>query len=201
VCTGHYLPVAVFCALADAVPDRVAAGAGSPLWSFVQTGVRDGRPYATKVFTNGGTGATSGKDGAHVLSWPSNVSSTPVEMIEQLAPLRLHFKQIRVGSGGAGRQRGGNGQELLFESLSEDPIHITFNADRTKQPAPGIAGGAHGACGEIRLNGEWQDSRSQLRLAKGDKLLVRTPAGGGFGRPEERARELAEHDRREGYVG
>jgi 5-oxoprolinase (ATP-hydrolysing) len=200
VCTGHYLPVAVFCALAGVIPERVAAGSGSPLWSFVQTGVRNGRPYATKVFTNGGTGATAGKDGANVLSWPSNVSSTPVEMIEQLAPLRLHFKQIRLGTGGAGKFRGGNGQELLFESLSEDPIHITFNADRTKQPAPGIAGGGNGACGEIRLNGEWQDSRSQLRLAKGDRLLVRTPAGGGFGRPEQRPRELADADRREGYV-
>jgi N-methylhydantoinase B/oxoprolinase/acetone carboxylase alpha subunit len=200
VCTGHYLPVAVFCALADVIPERVAAGSGSPLWSFVQSGVRNGRPYATKVFTNGGTGATAGKDGANVLSWPSNVSSTPVEMIEQLAPLRLHFKQIRLGTGGAGKFRGGNGQELLFESLSEDPIHITFNADRTKQPAPGIAGGGNGACGEIRLNGEWKDSRSQLKLAKGDKLLVRTPAGGGFGRPEQRAPTLLEHDRREGYV-
>jgi len=200
VCTGHYLPVAVFCALAGAVPERVAAGAGSPLWSFVQSGVRDGRPYATKVFMNGGTGATAHKNGAHVLSWPSNVSSTPVEMIESLAPLRIHFKQIRAGTGGAGKFRGGNGQELLFESLSEDPIHITFNADRTRQPAPGIAGGAPGACGEIRLNGEWKDSRTHLRLLKGDKLLVRTPAGGGFGPPEARPRELVEADRREGYV-
>lgn len=200
VCTGHYLPIAVFAALGEVVPDRVAAGAGSPLWSFVQSGVRDGRPYANKVFINGGTGATTRKDGANVLSWPSNVASTPAEMVEQQAPLRLQFKQLRKGTGGAGRRRGGTGQEMLFESLSDDPIQITFNADRTRNPAPGLAGGLPGACGEIRLNGELRNSRDQLTLVKGDRLLIRSPAGGGFGRPEERDPTLIGHDAREGYV-
>ncbi|HZR02187.1 MAG TPA: hydantoinase B/oxoprolinase family protein, partial [Burkholderiales bacterium] len=200
VCTGHYLPVAVFAALGDIVPERVAAGAGSPLWSFLQSGVRDGRPYANKVFINGGMGATAHKDGANVLSWPSNVACTPTEMMEQQAPLRLHYKQIRKGAGGAGRHRGGAGQELLFESLSEDPIQITFNADRTRNPAPGLGGGECGACGEIRLNGELRNSRQQLILGKGDKLLVRTPAGGGFGPSVQRDLKLIERDRLEGYI-
>jgi N-methylhydantoinase B len=182
------------------VPDRVAAGAGSPLWSFVQSGVRDGRPYANKVFINGGMGATSRKDGAHVLSWPSNVASTPVEMVEQLAPLRVHYKRLRTGTGGAGRFCGGNGQEILFESLSEDRIQVTFNADRTRNPAPGLGGGGPGALGEIRVNDAWHDSRRNASLDNGDLLLIRTPAGGGFGPPAERDPRLAERDRREGYV-
>ena len=61
-------------------------------------------------FVNSGYGAASGRDGAHVLSWPSNVSSTPVEMIEQLVPLKVHFRRLRVGSGGEGEFRGGNGR-------------------------------------------------------------------------------------------
>ena len=200
VCTGHYLPAAVFCALAAVIPERVAAGAGSPLWSFVQSGVREGRPYANKVFMNGGAGATASKDGANVLSWPSNVSSTPVEMIEQLAPIRLHFKAVRIGTGGVGQFRGGNGQELMIESVSRDPIYITFNADRIRNPAPGIAGGGPGACGEIILNGVPQSGRAALRLELGDRLLIRTPAGGGFGLPGERDRSLVEYDDKEGYV-
>lgn len=200
VCTGHYLPVAVFAALAPVIPDRVAAGAGSPLWSFLQTGVRDGRPYANKVFINGGTGATSGKDGHNVLSWPSNVSSTPIEMIEQQAPLRIGYKRFRAGGGGAGRQRGGTGQELAFECLADDAIQFTFNADRTRNPAPGLQGGEPGACGEIRLNGEWKDSRAHLTLRRGDQLLVRTPGGGGFGPPRERDPSSAARDRALGYV-
>ena len=200
VCTGHYLPVGVFCALAKAIPERVAAGAGSPLWSFVLSGVREGRPFATKVFMNGGMGATAQHDGANVLSWPSNVSATPVEMVEQLSPMRFSFKRIRTDSGGAGQFRGGNGQEMQIESVSEQPVYVTFNADRTRHPAPGIAGAAPGACGEILLHGEKKDSRAHLRLHKGDKLLIRTPAGGGFGRPEARDPALIERDRREGYT-
>ena len=55
---GHYLPVVVFGALGQAVPDRVMAGAGSPLWALTQTGYRDdGSAYANVLFFNGGMGA------------------------------------------------------------------------------------------------------------------------------------------------
>jgi N-methylhydantoinase B len=121
-------------------------------------------------------------------------------MVEQQAPFRIRFKQFRAGAGGAGKFRGGTGQELLIESLSDDLIHFTFNADRTRNPAPGLAGGGPGACGEIRLNGEWHNSRKPLTLQLGDELLLRTPAGGGFGRPEDRDPALVERDRREGYT-
>ncbi|MEX2642006.1 MAG: hydantoinase B/oxoprolinase family protein, partial [Acetobacterales bacterium] len=198
--TGHYLPIAVFGALGQVVPERVAAGAGSPLWSFLQTGVRDGRPYANKFFFNGATGATCRADGVNVLSWPSNVSCTPVEMMEMLSPFRIHAKRFRRGTGGAGRFRGGSGQELLFETLSDSPISITFNADRTRNPAPGLAGGADGACGEILLNGEWIDTRRQLTLNKGDVLTIRTPSGGGYGDAAERDPARSRHDETEGYA-
>jgi 5-oxoprolinase (ATP-hydrolysing) len=197
--TGHYLPIAVFGALGQVVPEKVTAGAGSPLWSFLQTGVRDGRPYATKFFFNGATGATCRSDGADVLSWPSNVSCTPVEMMEMLAPFRIHAKRFRDGTGGAGKYRGGNGQELVFECISDSPISITFNADRTRNPAPGLAGGAPGACGEILFNGEWIDTRRQLTLEAGDMLTIRTPAGGGYGDPGERDPADIARDRDAGF--
>src|SRR5262249_7108754 len=82
--TGHYVPALVLGALHQVLPDRVMAGAGSPLWALTQSGVRDdGKPYTTVLFFNGGMGATSAKDGEHVLSWPSNISSTPVEVAER----------------------------------------------------------------------------------------------------------------------
>jgi len=53
--TGHYLPFAVFGALAPIIPDRVMAASGSPLWSMIQTGVRaNGATYANVLFFNGG---------------------------------------------------------------------------------------------------------------------------------------------------
>ena len=200
---GHFFPMMVLQALSKALPDLVVATVGSPLWCVNATGHRaDGSPFANMFFTNGGYGAAQGRDGAHVLSWPSNVSSTPVEMIEQLAPLKVHYRRFRTGSGGDGEFRGGNGQEILFESRAPGPVTVAFLAERTRpETAPaGIAGGAAGAIGELVINGKHVDPKSQHFIEQGGTVLMRTPAGGGFGDPAKRATERVDADRREGYV-
>jgi N-methylhydantoinase B/oxoprolinase/acetone carboxylase alpha subunit len=145
---GHYLPMLVFGCLGQIVPERVMAACGSPMWGMNQSGVRavapgeKSQPYANMFFFNGGMGATMQGDGQSCLSWPSNVSSTSVEISEHLAPLRFHYKRLRPGSGGPGRHRGGLGQEILIESRSTSPIAVSFLAERTVFPAFGIEGGA-----------------------------------------------------------
>jgi N-methylhydantoinase B len=199
--TGHYVPTLVFGALHQVVPDRVMAGVGSPLWAVTQSGVReDGRTYTNVLFFNGGMGATSAKDGESVLSWPSNISSTPVEVAERNSPLFFHCKRMRAGSGGAGRFRGGLGQDILMESESEAPIALVFMAERTRFPAPGFAGGRDGGPGDVRINGRSINHRRQYILKRGDQVLVSTPGGGGYGSPFERDRTLARRDRELGYV-
>jgi len=179
---GHYLPVVVFGALGQAVPDRVMAGAGSPLWAMTQTGHQDdGSAYANVLFFNGGMGALPKKDGESCLSWPSNISSTPVEVAERNAPLIFHEKSLRPDSGGAGRHRGGAGQNVLMECISERPIAVMFMAERTRVPAPGFQGGGDGEIGDVQINGESVNHRAQHILKKGDKILIRTPGGGGYG--------------------
>ena len=200
--TGHYVPVLVLGALHQVIPERVMAAAGSPLWAIAQTGVRDdGRPYTNVLFYNGGMGATAGKDGESVLSWPSNISSTPVEVTERNAPLFFHWKRMRAGSGGAGRYRGGLGQDVLFESESARPIVLSFMAERTRFRAPGLAGGRAGGLGDVRINGKKVDHRRQWVLARGDRVLVSTPGGGGYGRPARRDPAARRRDRDLGYVG
>src|SRR5439155_11511387 len=180
--TGHYVPALVLGALHRVIPDRVMAGVGSPLWALSQSSTRDdGRPYTTVLFFNGGMGATPIKDGEHVLSWPSNISSTPVEVAERQSPLFFHHKRLRPGSGGAGRFRGGLGQDILIESRSPRPIVLSVMAERTKFPAPGLAGGGAGGLGDVRINGRRIDNRKQHVLQRGDRVLVRTPGGGGYG--------------------
>ena len=199
--TGHFVPTLVFGALAQVAPERIAAGAGSPLWSITQSGVKpDGRSYANLFFFNGGMGATHIKDGEHCLSWPSNISSTPTEVIEQLAPMRIHRRTFRPGSGGDGRRRGGLGQEILIENLSPTPTAVTFLAERTKSPAPGVAGGGDGATGEVRINGETVDPKRQYMIETGDRVLLRTPGGGGYGDPGERDPALRDADRVKGLL-
>jgi N-methylhydantoinase B len=200
---GHFLPMMVIQALAEAMPDRVIATVGSPLWCVNLAGQhRDGSPFAGLFFVNGGYGASAARDGAHVLSWPSNVSSTPVEMIEQLLPLKVHHRRIRTGTGGAGRRRGGNGQELKLESRAPGPVTVAFLAERTRAAAApaGIAGGAPGAPGELLIDGRAVDPKTQHVVEPGGTVLVRTPAGGGYGPAAERDPALIESDQAEGYV-
>jgi N-methylhydantoinase B len=199
--TGHYVPILILGALHQVIPERVAAAAGSPLWAVAQSGVRDdGRPYTTVLFFNGGMGATAQKDGEHVLSWPSNISSTPVEVAERNSPLFFHYKRMRPGSGGRGRFQGGLGQDILIESESARPIVMSFMAERTRFPAPGLAGGGAGGLGDVRINGRKIDHRRQHVLERGDRVLLSTPGGGGYGPAGARPRALRARDRERGYV-
>ncbi|MBT6137714.1 MAG: hydantoinase B/oxoprolinase family protein [Rhodospirillaceae bacterium] len=199
--TGHYVPVLVFGALQQVVPDKVMAAAGSPLWVFTVTGIDDdGRTFANVLFYNGGMGATQASDGEHCLSWPSNISSTPVEVMERNGPLRCSFKRLRPGSGGAGRQRGGLGQDIEFECLSERPLMALFMTERTRRAAPGLDGGGQGGIGAVEINGAAVDTHRQYVLSQGDTVTLRTPGGGGYGDPEERDGALRQEDIAKGYV-
>jgi N-methylhydantoinase B len=108
---------------------------------------------------------------------------------------------MRSGSGGAGKFRGGLGQDILLESESARPIVASFMAERTRFPAPGFAGGADGGLGDVKLNGRSIDHRKQYVLKKGDRVLVSTPGGGGYGRAKERDPKLIARDGERGYIG
>jgi N-methylhydantoinase B len=199
--TGHYLPIAVFGALAPVIPDRVMAASGSPLWSMIQTGIRpNGKTYANVLFFNGGMGATDGNDGQSTYAWPSNVSNVPVELIERNSALFVHRKELRAGSGGAGRYRGGLGQEIEFEVVSDTPVGVIFMAERCRFPAPGMQGGEAGARGEVRIDGIEVDYRKNVVLQPGQRILLRTPGGGGMGPSADRDPEAADRDRLEEYT-
>ena len=200
---GHFLPMMVISALAKAIPDKVVATVGSPLWCINLSGVNPhGKTFANLFFMNGGYGAAHDRDGINVLSWPSNISSTPVEMIEQLAPLKVRHRRFRTGTGGTGRYRGGNGQEIMFESTSKSPAVVTFMAERTRPEAAaqGIAGGEAGAPGEVLINGKRVDPKAQHVVECGATIELKTPGGGGYGPSSKRPGELIEADRIDGYA-
>jgi N-methylhydantoinase B len=197
---GHYVPMLVFGCLGQIVPERVMAACGSPMWGMNQSGVRNGKPYANMFFYNGGMGGNTQRDGVTCLSWPSNVSSTSIEISEHIAPLRFHHKRLRPDSGGAGRHRGGLAQEILIESRSETPIAVSFLAERTIFPAFGIEGGKDGAPGELRINGEKTDPKKQYVVNKGDTISLGTPGGGGHGDPRQRSDAALSADIEAGYV-
>jgi N-methylhydantoinase B len=200
ICSGDYLPSLVFGALHQVIPDRVSAAPGSPLWSMVISGVReDGKPYANVLFYNGGMGATSRKDGVSCCSWPNNIASTPVEVTERDTPFFVRYKRLRENSGGDGRHCGGLGQDILLESRSPTPMAAVFLAERTRMPAPGLAGGGAGGLGDVQINGRSIDVRRLHLLNEGDELLVRTPGAGGYGDVRKRSADSIARDRLEGW--
>lgn len=198
---GHYLPFAVLGALSHVIPDRVMAGPGSPIWSVLMRGSdARGRPYSNKLFFNGGVGGSQRSDGMNCVSWPSNISLTPAEVVEQLTPCRVVYKRLRQDSGGAGRHRGGLGQDIMLENTAPTPMVVAFLAERTKFAAPGIAGGDDGEVGALHINGETADPKRQHVLPPGGTILMRTPGGGGYGSAKERSAEAIDRDRRLAFV-
>ena len=199
--TGHYVPILAFGALGEVMPEQVMAAAGSPIWNCTQSGVRPNRQtYASNLFFNGGMGATAAADGEHAISWPSNLSCTPVEVAEQYAPLLFHYKRLRPNSGGIGKYRGGLGEDILIENLSDSPIAVTFMAERTRFGAPGLSGGGEGEVGSVRIVGIEVDNRAQHHLDKGARILMATPGGGGYGRAVDRKVAQKLEDKILGYM-
>ena len=199
--TGHYVPVLLFGALHQVIPDRVMAGAGSPLWAVQQTGLRaDGRPYTNIFFFNGGMGATPTKDGEHVLSWPSNISSTPVEVAERNSPLFFREKRPDRGLGRrrALPRRARSGHRLRCASRTCRSSRRSWPSARSSRRRASRAA-ATAASATCKINGVSIDNRRQHVLKRGDVVLVRTPGAGGYGPAAERDPAAAERDHTLGY--
>jgi N-methylhydantoinase B len=109
----------------------------------------------------------------------TNTLNTPIEALEMSFPLRVRRYQRRAGSGGAGKHRGGDGILREFEFLGD--ATVTVLSERRRIAPWGIAGGAPGAPGANRLNGEDLPGKFSVRVRPGDVVTVETPGGGGWG--------------------
>jgi 5-oxoprolinase (ATP-hydrolysing) len=135
----------------------------------------------------GGCGAGPGFDGADAVhSHMTNTRITDPEVVEHRYPVRVERFAIRRGSGGAGRFRGGDGvaREITFL----EPVELSvLSQHRTVAPF-GLAGGAAGSPGRqriVRASGaeESLGSVDGTRVEAGDRLILETPGGGGYGKP------------------
>ena len=180
---GHMLPVAVMGALAPVLGDRFGAE-GSANSSFTMTGQHAGRRYAVVNFLNAGQGATSNRNGHTALSFPSNLGNTPVEVMENLAPIRILHRSRRRNSGGDGQQRGGDGLALSFEFLGDEPAVCSFIVTRRIVAPAGANGGHDGQTASVKINGQPIDPAEHQILNKGDRIDYLTAGGGGFGQAD-----------------
>ena len=129
----------------------------------------------------GGQGACAdadGPSGVHVAM--SNTLITPVEALELEYPLRVGRWELRLGSGGGGAHRGGDG--VVRELRVLEDCRLSVLAERRRHAPRGAGGGEDGAPGRTLVNGEEQPAKVTRRLRAGDVVRIETPGGGGFGR-------------------
>jgi 5-oxoprolinase (ATP-hydrolysing) len=114
----------------------------------------------------------------------TNTRLTDAEVLEARFPVRLRRFEIRDGSGGAGRFRGGDGVVREIEFLQ--PLHVAILSQRRTTQPYGLAGGEPGAAGRNRLVSAAGQSRdlgpvATMEVAAGDRIIIETPGGGGYG--------------------
>jgi len=175
-------------ALAQAGGGRVPAASQGTMNNVTIGGhdPRRGQPFAYYETIGGGMGARPGADGpSAVHSHMTNTLNTPVEALEYAYPLRVTRYQVRRGSGGGGRYRGGDGIRRDLQVLVD--AELTLLSERRRFAPYGLEGGEAGQRGENILIRQGQEqalpSKGSFELQAGDILSVRTPGGGGYGKP------------------
>ncbi|HTS05415.1 MAG TPA: hydantoinase B/oxoprolinase family protein, partial [Candidatus Eisenbacteria bacterium] len=174
-------------ALAQAIPDRIPAAASGTMNNLTIGGIdpRTGEPFTYYETIAGGMGARPSKNGiSGVHTHMTNSLNTPAEALEYAYPLRVRSYSLRPESGGEGKFRGGDGIVREIELLTD--CEATLLADRRSRGPWGLAGAEDGAAGKatlIRLDGsvEQMPGKFSTRLRKGERILIETPGGGGWG--------------------
>jgi N-methylhydantoinase B len=172
--TSSRIVDAVFAAFGRAIP---VAAQGQGTMNNLTLG-NDGFTYYETV--GGGQGACPGADGpsgVHVAM--SNTLSTPAEALELGYPLRVERHALRLGSGGTGTHRGGDG--VVRELRVLEACRLSLVGERRRRAPQGAAGGEPGLPGQNSVNGELLPAKATRSLEADDLVRVETPGGGGFG--------------------
>jgi N-methylhydantoinase B len=169
-------------ALAKAAPDRVPAASQGTM-NNVLIGNDEFAYYETVGGGQGGRPGKAGQSGIH--TGMTNTENTPIESLDTHYPFRVERYTLRRDSGGKGLFPGGEGieREIVFES----PATLSLMGERRRNRPWGLAGGEPGQPGEDWLIRDGDRARlpgkTTLEVERGDRLVVLTPGGGGWGVP------------------
>jgi len=170
-------------ALSQAFPDLIPSASCGTM-NNIAIGNEKFAYYET---IGGGMGGRPGKEGlSGVHTHMTNTLNTPVEALEHDYPIRIERYAIRENSGGKGKYRGGNG--LIREYTFLEACTVTILSERRKTSPYGLFGGEPGKKGENLLireeNKIFLPGKINLQVKKGDRIIIMTPGGGGWGKTE-----------------
>jgi N-methylhydantoinase B/oxoprolinase/acetone carboxylase alpha subunit len=180
---GMFVPMPIMKALHQVIPDRVLAEGSGAVWTVQIQGRREsGDPFTSSMFNySGGMGARVAKPGPSATCYPTGVAAVPVEILEAALPIVFDRRELRRGSGGAGRSAGGDGQVIAFHMRTDQPWLLNAVPSRLDRGPDGLAGGEPGAAGRFLVNGEPMSQAGKMTMKPGDHVVLETPGGGGFG--------------------
>ncbi len=194
---------AVFAALVDALPDRVTAAPAGTSGNFALGGhnAEKGQDFVMYQLSGGGYGGNADHDGlTNGCSTIGISKAPPIEIMEQSFPVLYHRYALREGSGGAGCHRGGFGLEYEVE-LRHAEARASFVMDHGRYGPQGVRGGKDGAVNTVTVwrNGEASvpphlSKQQDIPLQSGDRVVVATPGGGGYGDPLTRDPDAVKMD-------
>src|SRR6185295_18339554 len=191
--------------LAQFAPSRAIANAGSS--SALSISWSKGRPGQSTMqyeIIGSAYGGGAGHDGATgTATHLSNLHITPIEILESEYPCRVNRFELVPDSGGAGQWRGGLSLLREYELLEDATVIRRF--DKTKFPPRGLAEGKDGARATFRIRlGTPEEHETpasgRYEMKAGERFLLQTAGGGGYGDPRRRERAALERDIAEGYV-
>ena len=203
--------------LSQLVPEATAAACGGTGCNFLFGGFhpRTGHYYTHYNFESIGWGGRAATDGNNAVCVPNgNCSNTPVEVLETRFPWVHSEYGLNDDGGGAGRTRGGLGITRVM-TVDADEIVCSALFDRAKNAPWGLFGGEEGQRSLLLVKrageSEWQTFQeafgtgsaskfSNVRLRRGDTIMLRTPSGGGYGLPAERDPEAVARDVHERFI-
>jgi N-methylhydantoinase B len=193
-------------ALAPFRPERAVANAGSSgaLLISWKGGGRPGQPNMQYEILGSAYGGGHGNDGASALATHlSNLHITPIEILESEFPCRITAFDLVADSGGAGEFRGGLAFRRTYELLQDATVVRRY--DRAKFPPNGVAGGRPGSRSRFVIGLGSKDEREtpasgRYDLRAGERFLLQSAGGGGYGDPQKRDRASLARDISEGYV-
>jgi N-methylhydantoinase B len=188
--TSQRIVDVLFKALARGLPDKIPAASQGTMNNLTigridPRSAPHSREFSYYETVAGGMGARPHYDGmSAVHTHMTNSLNTPAEALEYAYPLRVREYRIRKGSGGKGKQNGGDGVIREIETLA--PAHMSLLADRRKNAPYGLNGGENGKPGSATIISDGRarkiGSKGSWELKAGDRVRIETPGGGGFGK-------------------
>lgn len=142
----------------------------------------------------------------------TNTRITDAEVFERRYPVLLREFRLRANSGGGGQHRGGDG--VVRDIEFRIPVQVSILSERRVYRPYGLEGGEDAQCGQNiwvrrihKPDGSWEEKKINLggknsaQMQPGERIIVRTPGGGGWGRVGDEQRLVQEQDARHGWRG